>query len=415
MMLPELVYGVSDKKLGFAGYLVIDSMVGNKSCGGVRMSSTVTLKEVRSLARNMTLKYGFLGIPVGGAKAGIQINRTLSRNEKKLILAKFGKSLSRLIKAGYFIPGTDMGTSEEDIAWLLNAAKGRKNSYVNIYLSHIYAYTYTSWTMLHSAKQALNTLKENSAFTHQRVSLGLDNTSVAIEGFGKIGSAAARTFSENGAKIVAISTSNGAIYNPKGLDMDRLIAMKKIFGDDLVNKYDEAQRIAKDRLFQLPVDILLPCAGSWTINSTNAHKVRAKIICPGANIPLTDKAEQILFKRGIICVPDFVSNSGAVLGSYLSRFINSEKKKKEIINKEFGQRVYTLLRISRERNIYPKGVAVEMAFRRFYAIKKGEGKLPSLFLRTVGFLVPSAYLRIFGNFLAPYMYTRLTARAQNLW
>jgi len=410
MMLPELVYGVSDKKFGFTGYLVIDSMVGNKSCGGVRMSSTVTLEEVKSLARNMTLKYGFLGIPMGGAKTGIRISCTLSRNRKKSILAKFGESISRLIKAGYYIPGTDMGTSEQDIAWLLNAAKRQKNSYENVYLSHIYAYTYTSWTMLYSAEQALNTLEENRTFTHQKGALGLDSASVAIEGFGKIGSAAAQTFSEKGAKIVAISTAKGAIYNPKGLDTDRLIDMRKTYGDALVNTYDEAQRIAQDHLFQLPVDILLPCAGSWTVNSTNAHKVRAKIVCPGANMPLTDQAEQILFKKGIICVPDFVSNSGVVLGGYLSHFTHSEKKKEEIIKREFSQRVYTLLRISRKRNLYPKGVAVEMAFRGFYEMKENEGKLPSLLLRAVGFLVPNAYLKTFGNFLAPYMYTRILRR-----
>jgi len=407
MVLPELVYGVSEKKHDFTGYLVIDSIVENKSCGGVRMSTAVTLNEVRNLARNMTLKYGFLGIPMGGAKAGIKISGTVPINRKRLILTEFGKSLSRFIRNRLFIPGTDMGTSEEDISWLLKAAKGQKNGEVNIKSGS--GREYTSWTILNSATQGLNTLKDNCNLNHQRVSHGLEKVAVAIEGFGKIGSSVARTFSENGAKIVAVSTYKGAIYNPKGLDMDMLLDLKSKCGDDLVNEYHGARNIASDCLVQLPVDILLPCAGSYTINSTNAYKIKAKVVCPGANIPLTDQAEKVLFKRGIVCVPDFVSNSGAVLGHYMANYV-SKTKIKEIIDEEFGQTVYELLKVSKERNTYPRRVAIEIALRRFYEIKKSEAKLPRLFLRGVRFVLPDTYQRIIAKPVVPYVFRRLLRR-----
>ncbi len=403
-MLPELIYGCFDKRLNFTGYLVIDSTVENKSCGGVRLSSTVTLNEVRDLARNMTLKYSFLGIHMGGAKAGIQIAGTLSKNMKGVILAEFGKRLGRLIKKQVFIPGTDIGTSEEDIVHLLNAASGKKN-YVDIKPS--IGPELTSWTMLSSARQALNFLRlstQNQACSRQ-IPSELDKTAVAIEGFGKVGSAAARAFSESGAKIVAISTIHGAIHNPKGLDSDRLLDLRNEYGDDLVNSYHGAQKIESDRLVELPIDILLPCAGSYTINSAKAHKIKARVVCPGANIPLTDQAEEILSKRGIVSVPDFVSNSGAVLGNFMTSYVGKEAAR-ALIDEEFGQKVYKLLTISKEQNTHPRKVAIELAVRGFHDIKKSEGKFSRLFLRAIRRVLPEAYQRIGTKTLATYAFSR---------
>ncbi len=381
---------------------MIDSMVENRSCGGIRMSSEVTLEEVSALARNMTLKFSFFGIPVGGAKAGIRVSSSLSMNKKRLILMEFGKSLSRFVKSGLFIPGTDMGTSEEDIAWLLRTAKGERNRYVHKKCSH--GREYTSWTMLSSARQAFKSLRERCALTHP-TSLRLEDADVAIEGFGKIGSSAARVFSETGAKIVAVSTYRGAIYNPKGLDIGKITSLRNMHGDDLVNVYSGAQKIERDSLVQLPVDILLLCAGSWTIDSANAHKIRAKVICPGANIPMTDQAEQILFKRGIVCVPDFVSNSGAVLGNSMADYF-TQKKIREKIENEFGQTVYKLLEISQGRNTYPKRVAIEIGIRRYYEMKRSEGKLSRLSLRAMRLFLPDACQRIVAKPVASYIFAR---------
>jgi len=349
----------------------------------------------------MTLKYGFLGIHMGGAKAGIQTNGLISLNKKRLILAEFGRRLSRFIKTRFFIPGTDMGTSNEDIARFLNAAQEHQDGQVNIKSSR--GQEYTSWTMLSSATQAFNTNGYDCELAGPRILHGLEEASIAIEGFGKIGSSAGRTFSRNGAKIVAISTCKGGIYDPKGLDIDWLLDLRNECGDDLVNIYQGARRIANDRLVQLPVDILLPCAGSYTINSTNVHKIRAKVICPGANLPLTDQAEEVLFQKGIVSVPDFVSNSGAVLGNYMADYLD-EVNIEKTIEREFGQRVYNLLKLSQERNTCPRRIAIQIAIRRYNEMKRSEGKLPRLFLRAIRFLLPDECQKIVEKPVAPYVF-----------
>lgn len=230
-MRPRLIYGVADQKLDFSGYLVIDSTIDGKSSGGIRMSTDVTLDEIAASAKNMTLKCGFLGIPRGGGKAGIRVNGLLSKVERKSVFTEFGKYISRFIKCGYYSPGTDIGTTNEDVDNLLNAALGEKHR------KYAPTHVYTSWTMLVSAKVILN-----------RLGLELEDSTVAIEGFGRVGSSAAYVFSKNGAKIVGVSTIKGAIYNPRGLDAEKLLNMRKEFGDDLVKLYKGAKRITTDEL-----------------------------------------------------------------------------------------------------------------------------------------------------------------------
>ena len=391
-MCPQLIYGVAEQKLNFLGYLVIDSTIDGKSSGGIRMSTEVTLEETASLAKNMTLKCGFLGIPKGGAKAGIRVNGLLSKDERKSVFTEFGKYIGRFIESGHFFPGTDMGTTNEDVDLVLNSALGEKK-----HRKHAPTHVYTSWTMLVSAKVVLNSL-----------GLELKESTVAIEGFGKVGSSAAHVFSKNGAKIVGVSTIQGAIYNPKGLDAEKLLNMRKEFGDDLVNLYKGAKKLTTDELKKMPLDILLPCAGSWTINSNNAYEVRSKIVCPGANIPLTEKAEEILLKRDIIVIPDFVSNSGGMLGAFIGSKL-SERGKWAIIEREFGRRVSEIIRRSKERNVSPRKVATRMALTRFNRIKANseEKNSKKQVLKVIRRIVPKAHREIIARLIAPRTFAKM--------
>lgn len=377
---PLLTCKFSDKELDFTGYIVIDSMMRGKSCGGVRLSSEVTPDETTCLARNMTLKYAFLGIPLGGAKVGIRRRNPLTETERKSVFTKIGKILSPFIIGGSYVPGPDMGTSDEDIDCLLNAATNKvKNR------KHAPTPLYTSWTMLVSAAEALNELD-----------LELKDATVAIEGFGKIGSSAAKAFSDNGARVIAVSTYKGAIHNTKGLDVAKLLELKAQYADDVVNYYADAEKITKDDLLCSPVDILLPCAGPWTINSANAHKTKARIICPGANIPTTDEAEKILLNQRTISLPDFVTNSGGVLGAFMGSMVG-ERGKKEIIEKHFRKRVSRLIQLAREKGIPPTQIAEEIAITRFHQIKARYEK--ETFRKKMSFtmksLVPKVYKQIF--------------------
>ena len=391
-MCPQLIYGVAEQKLIFLGYLVIDSTIDGKSSGGIRMSTEVTLEEIAALAKNMTLKCGFLGIPRGGAKAGIRVNGLLSKVERKSVFTEFGKYIGRFIKCGYYSPGTDMGTTNEDVDNLLNAALGEMK-----HRKHAATHVYTSWTMLVSARVVLNSL-----------GLELEESTVAIEGFGKVGSSAACVFSKNGAKIVGVSTIKGAIYNPRGLDAEKLLKMRREFGDNLVNLYKGAKKLTNNELKKMPLDILLPCAGSWTINSTNAYEIRSKIVCPGANIPITDKAEEILSKRNIIVIPDFVSNSGGRLGAFMGSML-SERGKLGIIEREFGRRVSEIIQRSKERNVSPRKIATGMAMTRFNTIKaNAERKNPKKqVLEVMRYIIPKAYREMFARRIAPRTFARM--------
>lgn len=389
---PLLICNFCDQELNFRGYIVIDSSIRGKCCGGIRLSTDVSLHETMSLAHNMTLKYGFIGFPMGGAKAGIRIKGPLTKTKRKQLFTKVGEKLNPLLAHGSYIPGPDMGTSYEDIDWLLNTISSNQDNQ-----EHANTSLYTSWTMLASAKEALSQLN-----------MKLKGTEIAIEGFGNIGTSVAKLFSENGAKVVALSTFNGAIFNSKGLNVTELIKLKEKYGDDLVNNYSDANKITKDQLLCWPVDILLPCAGPWTINPQNAHDIKAKIVCPGANIPISHEAESILFNREIISLPDFVTNCGGVLGSFMGTIV-SDQAKKEIILNNFGKRVSTVLRISQEKIIPPIFVANKIALEKFHKMKNRYEKnnLKNQLRNKIKTTIPKAYKTVFTKPQAKKIFTQM--------
>lgn len=349
---PQLVFNAVDKQLGSLGYLVIDSTIRGRSAGGIRMQPNTTLTELTHLAKTMTRKFGLLGIPFGGAKAGIIADPFMPRKRKMNILEAFGRSLSPFLKNGYF-PGSDMGTNDDNIMRVLRAA----NLAVKAAKTRTSSHTYTSWTVLASAKAAADTLK-----------LNLSNCTVAIQGFGKVGSSVAKAISQTGAKIVAVSSREGAIYDRHGLNPGKLLKLKDEVGDHLVRTYEKASSVSKEDLLSLETDILFPCAGSWSINSSNVENIKSKIICPGANIPITLDAEEYLYEREMVCLPDFVTNCGGVLGGYLRSFL-SESSIRNIIDGQFAKLVSGILELSKSKNMSPRKIAQTMAERRFLETK----------------------------------------------
>jgi len=349
----QFICNIVDRRLGLIGHLVIDSTIDGKSWGGVRILPDITLTELTHSARTMTLKFGFLGIPVGGAKAGIFADPSLPIEKRMEILRAFGESISPLLKSRLYFVGVDMGASPKDIEIIRYAAGLRTKLSNNENKSHLY----TSWTMLASAKEATKNL-----------GMEISDCTVAIEGFGNVGSAAAHVFSESGASIVAISTKEGAIYDPQGLQVNELLEIKKRVGDRVVRVYQKARRIEKAELLSLPVDILAPCAGPWSINFSNVERLRSKIICPGANVPMDSEIEEILFNRKVMCFPDFVANSGGAFGSWMEEVV-SEEKIHEIINKEYSRKVQEVIKLSEECNISPGKIARDIAEKRLRQMK----------------------------------------------
>ena len=333
------------------GYVAIDSTIRGRSCGGLRMVPDIDKAEIQALARSMTLKYGFLGLPQGGAKAGVLGNPEAPQQERLERLVEFGQAIKPLLCTKAYVPSSDMGTQNTDIRYMLNAVGirvGRRELQDNS------SGLYTAHSVLAGVVQSA-----------RHIGLDLSQCTAAIEGFGNVGRPLASLFASEGVKVVTISTSRGALYNPQGLNVDRLVRLAEEAGSQVVELYREAEFVDREKLLELPVDILCPCARWNSLNMINVHRIPAKVICPGANNPITPDAEHALFKRGVLCLPDFVTNCGGVLGGTMEFASVSREKISSFINHHIGMRIAWLLNEAKSKHQLPRDVAVPFALRRF--------------------------------------------------
>jgi glutamate dehydrogenase (NAD(P)+) len=190
----------------------------------------------------------------------------------------------------------------------------------------------------------------------------LKDFSVAIEGFGNVGSSAARYLYDYGAKIVSVSDSKGCIYSKDGLDVQKLIKVKSEMGS--VMKYKSGEILEHKDIFGLPVDILIPASISDVINEKNVDEVKAKIVVEAANIPITEKSEEQLFSRDILVIPDFVANAGGVISSYAEYIGENPTKMLELVKEKITSNLRKVLVESRNKGILPREAALQIAQER---------------------------------------------------
>ena len=343
-----------DGETGAKGYFVIDASVNGRSYGGVRIAPDLTPEILQRVARAKTLKYGFLGLPVGGAKAGICADPYMPVEQKREILRKFGESISSYLKKRRFVPCEDIGTTKADIRYMLtsNGVKVLPRSLTGV------TPNYTGTTVYIAGLRAAS-----------QIGIDASRASVAVEGFGSVGSAAAMAFWRGGVRVVAVSTIQGAVYDDKGLDVSELIKLYDSVGDRAVEVYSGGEKIRKESLAGLDADIFSPCAHPDTITAGNAGSVKAKIVCPGANCPVTPEADRILFERGILSVPDIIASCGGVLGASMLRAGVREKRLERYLNVVIGGRISELLTTALRENEVPRLVAEKIAEQRFEKVK----------------------------------------------
>lgn len=346
---PQLVCQVMDEEFGTLGYLVIDRTIGANACGGgIRLAPGLTVEEIAQLARVMTLKFSFLNFAIGGAKAGITVSPELIARHRQRVVAAFGRSLGILIKRKVYFMGEDLGTTLEDIN-VIQQVLGNPP-----YASNLESIRHTALTVFEVIKRTV---------AHRR--LRFSALTAAIEGFGKVGSELAAMLAGAGAKIVAVSTEVGAIHDPAGLDVTRMLSLREQHGDGFVKHYPRAGKIEKPELLTLSVDLLIPCARTWTINSANATDVRAGIIVPAANAPVTPAAEKMLGANGVLYMPDFVANSGAILASRMGSFGLGAEDVTRAVEEVFGGKVTRVLELADKHAIMPAELARAVAWRNF--------------------------------------------------
>jgi glutamate dehydrogenase (NAD(P)+) len=355
---PQMICEFVEENVGLHAYLVIDSTRNGHSCGGFRILEDVTLEEVKALAKAKTLKYSFLKRNMGGAKAGIILPKGCTSEQRTQILEAFGRKLSPILINKIYIPWTEMNCSVEDIAIIMKAAgcafKGVSDS----------SY-FTALTVVSAVKAACDIR-----------GIDVSTASVVIEGFGKVGGNVGQELSKWGTKIVGVSTTKGAIYDDGGLEIEKLVELRKRYGGNLVRHYgDEAGFIeAKELLLEMDTDILIPCARPWTINAKNMNRICAKIIVPSGHVPLTEEAEEFLHQKGILCLPDVVCNIGGIFGTALYDSGVRMPKVHEFIMKEFGILVKELIWRSVKDNRRPSEVAQKIAEDNFNSLNWGMQK-----------------------------------------
>jgi glutamate dehydrogenase/leucine dehydrogenase len=291
------------------GFIVLDLPGAGLSAGGTRLAPDVTPAEVALLARAMTYKFAVLGAQVGGAKAGARA-APADGPARAALMAAYCTEILPLVAAGRFLTGPDMGTFEEDFAPLRarNAAPGAMTSTVN---GVPFEDLLTGFGVTVAAETALRSGPAGRP-------AGWDGCSVAIEGFGKVGGGVATEVTRRGGRVVAVSTLAGCLSDPAGLDVSRLLALRAGHGDHCVTAYGSPAGPPgpPGQLFTVPADVLVPGTrpGAITAAAARALPATVRVIAPAANAPYTRAGAEELHRRGVLALPDFVSNAGAVLG-----------------------------------------------------------------------------------------------------
>ena len=303
----------SGKIKTFEGYRVIHSTILGPSKGGIRFDPDVNLDEVRALAAWMTWKCAVVDIPYGGAKGGVACNpREMSAGEMERLMRAYTNALMDVFGPDKDIPAPDMGTGPREMAWLMDEySKGigmtvpavvtGKPLVLGGSLGRTEA---TGRGVMVSALAGMEKLRINPY-----------RATAAIQGFGNVGANAASLLREQCVSIHAISDISGAYYNDKGLDIAAAIAYKDTH-NGILEGFQEAERIAADDLFSLPVDVLVPAAKEGVITKANVASIQAKMIVEGANGPTSAKADDIINEKGIMVIPDILANAGGVTVSY---------------------------------------------------------------------------------------------------
>lgn len=296
----------------FTGHRVQHNSGPGPTKGGIRYHQDVTLEEVKALAMFMTWKCAVVRLPFGGAKGGVTVNpKLLSKSELENLTRRFTAELGSFIGPNIDIPAPDVNTNPQTMAWIMDTysmnvgysapgvvtgkplALGGSEGRVEA----------TGRGVVYAVEEACKTLD-----------MDITKTSTIVQGFGNVGSVAARYMAKDGSKVVGVSDWRGGIYNPNGLHLDGVFAHLEATGS--VVDFPEAQSVTNAELLELPCDILIPAALEGQITGSNADRVQARLIAEGANGPTTPDADRILFDKGVFLLPDIFANAGGVTVSY---------------------------------------------------------------------------------------------------
>ncbi|MGA8029250.1 MAG: Glu/Leu/Phe/Val dehydrogenase [Bryobacteraceae bacterium] len=296
----------------FTGYRVQHSIARGPSKGGIRFAPDVSLDEMRALAAWMTWKCAVVNIPFGGGKGGVICEpQLLSEGELERITRRYTAEIFEFIGPERDVPAPDVNTNEQTMAWIMDTYSMHKRHTVTAVV------TGKPLELGGSLGRPEATGRGCMIVTMQamkRFGLSMENTRVIIQGFGNVGGMAARLMTRNGFKVTSIIEYDGAVYNPHGLDIEALMDHRRETGS--ITGFAEAEAVDKDEAMLMDCDVLIPAARENVITSGNADRIKAKILCEGANGPTTFLADSILSEKKVFVIPDILANAGGVTVSY---------------------------------------------------------------------------------------------------
>ena len=296
----------------FEGYRIQHNLDRGPAKGGIRYHPQVSLDEVKALAFWMTMKCAVVNLPYGGAKGGVICDpKKMSKGEIERMTRRYTAEISIIIGPDRDIPAPDVNTNEQVMAWIMDTYSMTVGySCPGVVTGKPIEVGGSLGRREATGRGVFYVTRELS----QRRGFDLRKAPIVIQGFGNVGSNAAKTFAEHGCKVVGISDVGGGLYDPKGLDIDDIIRFRETH--DSISAYPKAERVHVDQFLELPCDVLIPAAMENQITKANADKIKARYIVEAANGPTSNDADRILHDRGIVLIPDILANAGGVTVSY---------------------------------------------------------------------------------------------------
>ncbi len=297
----------------FQGYRVQFSDARGPFKGGIRYHPNVTLDEVKALAAWMTWKCAVVDIPYGGSKGGVICDpKTMSLGEKERLTRRYTSAIADFIGPYRDVPAPDVYTDPQTMAWILD-------TYSQIHGYQVPEVVTGKPISLGGSEGRLNSTSRGCVITAREAArtlkLNLKGATAAVQGYGNVGSWSAVFLNELGVKVIAVSDSKNGIVSKRGLDPNKVQKHKDKTGS--VVGLEGTEEVSNEELLESEVDILIPAALESAITEKNASKIKAKIVCEGANGPTTPEADKILERNKVMVVPDILANSGGVTVSYL--------------------------------------------------------------------------------------------------
>jgi glutamate dehydrogenase (NAD(P)+) len=304
----------------FKGYRVHYNTSRGPAKGGIRYDLAVTLDEVTALAAWMTWKCAVVDVPFGGAKGGVICDPfRMSQGELERLTRRYTASLIELLGPESDVPAPDVNTNEKIMAWIMDTYSMHKRHTVTaIVTGKPIAIGGSKGRREATGRGVMITIKE----ALRELGMPLHGTKVAVQGFGNVGSVAAKLLADEGLTVVAISDKSTGIYNPNGIMIDDALAWVQV--NRFLEGYPGGEPVTNEAVLELDVDVIAPCALENVITRRNAGNIKARIIAEGANGPTTAPADKILDEKGVFVVPDILANAGGVTVSYFEWVQNRE-------------------------------------------------------------------------------------------